>query len=368
MWNIELFKKELEELVNIDSGTENLEGVAAVGKKLTEKLEEIGFRVETFDEGTRIQAVNFDMSRENPCDVMLVGHMDTVFEDGTAAKRPYREDGVNAYGPGVLDMKAGLMTAIHLVRQLAVDRPELKICCAFNGDEETGSYRSEAWFEELAEMSKNCLVLEPGRLGGKFVKARKGCMDLIVEFFGVASHAGVEPEKGANAILEAARWITELSALQNLEEGTSVNAGVISGGKASNVIPDYAKVHFDVRFTQKSEYEKLCAAVRELEANVSVKGVTAKADIFGVVMPMNPSPQTQKMIEHVDDVAAKHGMTIGWVETGGLSDANFIAGMGVPTICGCGPCGDNMHRDDEYLILSTIEERLILLHSLLLEI
>lgn len=362
MWNIEKYRKELEEIINIDSGSANLAGIGQVCRILKGKLAEAGMHVETFDEDTRLQAWNHDAERY---DVLLVGHMDTVFPDGTASERPYTEVDGYAHGPGVADMKGGLILAVHLVRRLLAERPDLAICVAFNSDEEIGSERSRDWLQQLGRRSKHAFVFEPGRNGSCFVKSRKGCMDIHVRFHGKASHAGVAPEKGASAVVEMARWITALTSLQNLEIGTSVNAGLVRGGTAANVIPDYAEVKFDVRVTDPAELQRIKDAAAELAATVSVEGVSVETVFSGECMPMNPSEVTLDMMRKLDAAAEELGLEIGWVATGGTSDANHIAGLGVPTICGCGPCGGNLHSAEEFMRLSSIEERLNLMYRLL---
>lgn len=362
MWDIEKYCRELAEIVNIDSGSENREGIGRVCRILKTKLQEAGMRVETFDDDTRLQACSHDVINY---DVLMVGHMDTVFHDGTAAKRPYTEADGYAHGPGVADMKGGLILAVHLIRRLLTERPDLKICVAFNSDEEIGSARSKEWLQDLARRSKRAFVFEPGRDGRCFVKSRKGCMDIHARFHGKASHAGVAPEKGASAIVEMARWITALTSMQNLEIGTSVNAGLVKGGTAGNVIPDYAEAVFDIRVTDPAELQRIKDAAARLAETVAVEGVSVEVDFSGECMPMNPSDVTLDMMRKLDETAGELGLEIGWAATGGTSDANHIAGLGVPTICGCGPCGGNLHSDEEFMRLSSIEERLELMYRLL---
>ena len=362
MWNIETFRKELSDIVNMDSGTADLEGVGRVGRYLKEQFEEAGLFVTMYDGDTRLEARTH---KGEDFDVMLVGHMDTVFPKGTAAQRPYKEKDGLAHGPGVADMKGGLIEVLHLVRRLKKEKPGLKICVAFDGDEETGSERGKDWLMELAGHTKYAFVFEPGRPVNCFVKNRKGCSDLKVIFHGKASHAGVAPEAGASVTVEMARWITALTSLQDLAAGTSVNAGMVRAGTASNVIPDYGEASFDFRFTDPAAYEKIKAVTRQLAESVSVPGVMVEYRFSSPFMPMNPSAVTEELMHRVDEAAVKMGIENGWVATGGVSDANHIAGLGIPTICGCGPCGSNLHSEEEYMELPSIEVRLNLMYSLL---
>lgn len=362
MWDREKFCQELAGIVNMDSGTAFQEGVSGVCLCLEEKLREAGLMTKTFDQNTRLEARSHD---SEDFDVLMAGHMDTVFPQGTAAARPYSEDGNLAHGPGVADMKAGLIEVLHLVRRLRKEKPDLKLCVAFSGDEETGSENSKDWFMELGRHTRYAFVFEPGRPGNHFVRSRKGCVDLHIAFFGKSAHAGAAPEQGISACVEMARWITALTSLQNLPAGTSVNAGLVKGGTATNVVPDHAEAYFDIRFTDPKEYEKIMAETERLKENPAVPGVKVSVHSSGFTMPMNPSPVTEELIKRLERAAEGKGMEIGWVDTGGVSDANHIAGIGVPTLCGCGPCGANLHSEEEYLELDSIGPRMELMYSLL---
>lgn len=365
MWNVEQFRKELAEIVNLDSSSENLQDIAVIGRMLANRLRDEGYLVETFDEDTRIEARTHS---EKDFDVMFVGHMDTVFPKGTAAERPYREEGNLAYGPGAADMKAGLVLAMHLAKQLRAVRPELRICLAFNSDEEIGSGRSKSWLQKLARHTRYAFVFEPGRQNNGFVRSRKGGADLEVSFQGIAAHAGVAPEKGANALVEMARWITELTALQDFSAGTSITAGVAAGGTASNVVAERAEVVFDIRFKDSHALEKIREKVSYLKQNPDVNGVKAEPVFKNVIMPMNPSNVTEELMQKMNQAASGLGQSICWIDTGGVSDANHIASLGVPTLCGCGPVGNDMHSSGEYLELDTIEKRLELMYRLIVQL
>ena len=364
-WNIEEFRDELAEIVNIDSGSNNKTGVGSIGKYMARKLADSGLSVQTYNDFTGVEA-----RTHTDCeafDVLLVGHMDTVFPDGTAALRPYTEKDGFAYGPGVCDMKGGLIMILHLIRRIISENHDIRLCVALNGDEEIGSIDSKEWIQNLARSCRYALVFEPGRNGTAFVRSRKGCMDVEIDFHGKASHAGVDPEKGANAILEMANWITALSALQSLPNGTSVSAGIVSGGNASNVIPDYAHAVFDIRYTSIDEMNRVQTKLDELANNITVPGVVAYVKIASCSLPMTPSDATYQLIEKLNKIAADLEIEISWADTGGTSDANSIAGIGIPTLCGCGPVGGEMHSDKEFLELSSIEKRLNLIYRLLTE-
>ncbi len=362
MWDLIGFRNELKELVNIDSDSTDRAGVGQIGQILAGKYRNIGLHVEAFDDYTCIQAKSHP---EADFDVLLVGHMDTVFPKGTVRQRPYSEDEKYAYGPGVADMKAGLVMVLHLVRKLRETNPSLRICIANDGDEETDSVLSYEWLKELSGHAQYAYVFEPGRTGNGFIKSRKGYVGIEADFRGIAAHAGNAPEKGASAIKEMARWIMELTALQNLAAGTSVNAGIVNGGTSPNVIADHAKAYFDVRVQEMSELNQIKVKVQELKKNISVLGVTVDIKYSGEMSPMSPSQETRQMIEHITKKAEDLRMEIHWLSVGGVSDANHLAGWGVPVICGCGPCGGNLHNDKEYLELYSLESRLELMYQVL---
>ena len=365
MWNIEQFRKDLEYVVNIDSGSFDRDGVAEGGKFFEEKCKAMGLITKVNDETQTLEARTHE---DGPIDILMLGHMDTVFPKGTVAERPYREEGNLAYGPGVADMKAGLLIMTTLTERLKKEYPDMRICLAFNGEEEIGSLRTRDWMISLGKQSRHAFVFEPGRAGGAMVMKRKGNIDLILKFHGVASHAGIAPEKGFSAVTEMAHWIIELNKMQNLEVGTSVNVGLVKGGTASNVVPDYAECMVDLRFERMEEMEKVQARVAELEKNLFVPNVTVDVEYQGIFGPMNPSDATKALIEKTNAKAAELGQTIEWVATGGVSDANHIGALGVPTLCGCGPVGGNTHNQAEFLELDTIEQRLDLFYALMPEL
>ncbi|MDD6231322.1 MAG: M20 family metallopeptidase [Frisingicoccus sp.] len=365
LWSTEDFRKKLRDIVNIDSGSDNKEGVGRVGKYLIKECERIGLNVESYDGDTRFFASH---NTDEEYDFLFVGHMDTVFSEGTVKERPYTEEGTMAYGPGVADMKAGDIMIVFLAEKLVKNHPEISFCVAFNGDEEVGSDESKKWLDEIAVKAKYVLVFEPGREGNAFVKSRKGSGNILAKFRGISSHAGIAPEKGANAITEMGKWVVELSSLQNLEKGTSISAGYVNGGGPINVIPDYAEVGFDFRFKDPLEAEKIVDKANELAMNVSVSGVSVDYEIPEIWPAMNPNEKTLELIDRINKKAVELEMNIGWVETGGASDANHISSIGSAVICGCGPCGGNLHSDQEFLMLDSIENRLNLLYSTIVDI
>lgn len=361
---------ELEHLVNIDSGSKDIAGTTAVAEYFAEKFEQIGWQVKRYrpnpDVGPCLEITNRSADH---IDILLIGHMDTVFASGTAAKRPFVIKENKAYGPGVVDMKASLLSVYYAVKYLheAGLLQGASLCIAFNSDEEISSVYSRSWLEQLAAKSRYALVMEPARADGSMVNTRRGVGRYTIEFHGVASHSGVAPEKGVSAINELAHWIVALHNLNNHSQGTSVNVGVVQGGTTANTVADYAVAQMDVRMKEMSAVTRLQETLQYLLDHPKTAGI--KVTVSGGVTrpPMNPTAETLALCNTVDAIAARLGIAFRWIATGGGSDANLTAALGIPTIDGLGPIGGLSHTADEYLDIQSVEPRLRLLCELLAE-
>ncbi len=366
-FNLENYLLDLEKIVNIDSGSEYIQGVNQVAQFFKPKLEKLNYQVKTHytnsDTGVSLEVTN----KKAPYDIMLIGHMDTVFPEETTDKRPFKIENGCAYGPGVIDMKSGLLLIYYLLKELkeAQDIQEPSLCAIFNGDEEIGSKNSRALIKEKAKDAKIALVLEPARKNGECVLARKGISGYNLKFKGRAAHAGVEPQKGASTVVELANWILELDKLNDYEAGFSVNVGTIQGGTAPNVIAEETRAKIDVRFINDEQLNRVEDKLTELQDNPFVKGVKAEVFHRGIRPPMQPTEKTLKLWEKVEKIGQQLDIKMDWIATGGGSDANFTSGMGVSTIDGLGPAGGNPHSVDEYLDISAIEPRFKLLMELI---
>lgn len=358
-FSIDGFLKELEEIVNIDSGSSTAGGVAKVADKMEEKYKGLGLNVIRHDFS----------SKAGPClevrtypgediDVLLVGHMDTVFPEGTVEDRPFSIKGDSAYGPGVMDMKSGLLSIFYVVKDLLSKNSKLKICVAMNNDEEIHSLSSKDWLMELAKISKYAFVMEPGRKGGELVNSRKGVASYIVKIKGRAAHAGVAPQDGINAVHEISLWISELMKLNNYEIGTSLSVGVVKGGTATNVVPDYAECHIDTRFIHMSENKKIEDTLEKLKNSPFLEGAQAEILYDGKRPPMALDEKAEKLMKVVEKAGEETGFQVNWVSTGGGSDANFISYMGCPVLDGMGPTGDRAHSSDEVMVISSVEPKI----------
>ena len=364
-FNKELYMRDLEALVNIDSGSHDIEGLNKVADFLCEKYTEAGFTVkrQSLGESGRPYVEVYSHPNEENVDVLFLGHLDTVFEKGTAAERPFTlsEDGKRAFGPGVGDMKAGDLLAFHLFCALHEECPDLRMCVCHNSDEEIGSEDCEHAMQAVAARSRYGFVLEPGRIGGHFVYQRKGAADIVVKCHGVASHAGNAPKDGANAILAMSDIIQKLHALTDFETGLTVNAGVIKGGSASNVVAAECETVFDVRFTSFEQLAEFEAKLDAICAAPTVDRVTAEWKNVSQLPPMKPNENTDAMKDLLRSEAEKLGLHPYFLSVGGASDGSLLSAMGCAVMDGCGPESDKYHSVDEYLLTDSIEERFNLL-------
>ncbi len=294
--------------------------------------------------------------------------MDTVFDPGTAAERPYAVQAGIATGPGVTDMKSGLLAGLYAIaalREALGGVPLGRLVFVANPDEEIGSPVSTPHIRRLAADADACLVLECARANGDIVSSRKGNLSLTIELTGRAAHAGVEPEKGRSAILEAARLTTDLHALNGRWPGVTVNVGVIEGGTRPNVVAERCCLDVDVRAVTRDSLVAAEAAIRDLAEPRAVPDVTIAVAETGRHWPMEKLERSGRLVAHAASIAATLGFDLHDAATGGASDANTTAGMGVPTIDGLGPIGGLDHSPGEYLELASIVPRTVLLAALI---
>jgi len=371
------FLEALERLCSIDCGSYSPAGVNEVADWVTAQFEGLGGEVERRpDPGGRYGDTvigTFPGRRGAGPRLLLIGHMDTVFPDGTAALRPFRIDDGIARGPGVTDMKAGLIAGIHALAALRElgggawsSLPFEQITYVANPDEEIGSPSSTPHIRAIAAGVDACFVLECARANGDFVSSRKGIADLRLAVHGRAAHAGVEPEKGRNAILAGARIVERVQALNGRWPGVTANVGVFKSGTRPNVVPDLAELELDVRGVTRAELDAAVAAIHEIAGEPGVPDVSVEVGQMAGWLPMEKLERSGRLADHVIALAARLGFSTLDVGTGGASDANTTSGMGVPSIDGLGPIGGRDHSPDEYLEVDSIVPRTSLLAALLL--
>ncbi|MEZ6876532.1 M20 family metallopeptidase [Enterobacter sp. KBR-315C3_2022] len=362
--NLDHYIEELKTLVNVDCGTQTTDGVATVAGIIEALWQREGWHAERVDLGDKVGPGVFvsNKPQAEQFDVLLVGHLDTVFAPGTVAERPMSEDATRLYGPGVSDMKSGLLNILWAMRELdAADKDRLAIAVAMNPDEETGSVYSHAWIGELAKRSRRVLVCEAARADGSLVKARKGMAGYHLTFSGVAAHAGNDPEKGRSAITALAHAVAAINALTDWDRGTTLNVGAIRGGSAANVVADSAFAELDVRFWENDEYDRVNQALDALCEKGFLEGVTTTLTRVNHKPAMAASDATQQLMQLVERAGKEEGIAITWQAVGGGSDANHTAALGIPTLDGLGPIGAGFHSPAEWLDKASIEPRIRLL-------
>lgn len=354
----------LESLVNIDSKIDNPQGIGQVAHIIGDKLETFGFEVDYLDGGAlpvHIHATKNSQSK-NAKNVLLIGHMDTVFDKGTAAERPFRIEGEKAYGPGVADMKSGITIALFALKTLyeeGWDRHNVTILLA--GDEEAGHPDTDfkEYLMKTAEQMDVCFNFETGVDSGNLVVARRGVMYPVFTVEGKSAHAGKDPEKGASAIKELAYKITRCYELDDKERGINFNAGVIRGGLVANGIAGHAQVEADFRFDKADDADYIIKKLQEVADEVHVPGTRTilTIDADRTFLPMEQCEGSDTLFSLIQEQAGKIGRTLEPITVGSGSDSCWTTVKGVPTICAMGGRGGMNHSEKEYLFIDSLTDR-----------
>lgn len=349
----------LETLVNIDSGSHDKKGVDEVGKLLRAEYENIGFQCRVSEQEKYGNHLILQHETADEPSILLIAHMDTVFEKGTASERPFHIEGDRAYGPGVADMKGSQVTLLYAMKYLRNNHPESlrNVIILLNSDEEIGSPSSRAIIEELSETVDYALVMEPARKDGSIVTSRRGGGTYKLKIKGRAAHSGVAPQDGHSAIEEMGHKIVKLSELTNHDEGISINVGKVKGGGATNVVADAATLYVDVRVQNDAQSKEIKERFEEICAVPDVEGTKIK--LTGGIRrpPMELDTENKELLKVVQDVGESIDIDVSHTHTGGGSDASFPSHLGVATVDGLGPVGGEMHSAKEYLELDSIVER-----------
>jgi glutamate carboxypeptidase len=292
--------------------------------------------------------------------LLILCHHDTVWAQGTLQRLPFKVDGDHVSGPGAYDMKAGIVETLFALKQANPRRPVVVLSTS---DEEVGSRSSRALIEERAREALAVLVLEPAASGGALKTARKGVADFVLRVEGRAAHAGVEPEKGISAITELAAQVLRLRELANAAAGTTINVGLVRGGTRRNVVAAEAEAQIDVRFATAAEAERVERAMHGLGPTLPGARVTVAGGIDRP--PMERSEGTARLVAIAQGIANDLGANLTEASTGGGSDGNFTAALGIPTLDGLGPSGGGAHADSEHLLVSSWLIRTQLLSQLI---
>jgi len=365
------YLRDLETLVNIDCGTHTKSGVDAVGRIVRERAREFGAEVIDFPQDKFGDCLYVRWCGKGTARILLIGHMDTVYSEGTVSQFSFRRLAGRILGPGANDMKSGLLAglyAIHAVVHSGFDQfAEIGMFC--NTEEEIGSPISKPLYTQFAKGADAALILEAARESGAIVSARKGVGHYQVIVQGKAAHAGVEPERGANAILALARYTEALQALNGFRLGLTLNVGVVKGGSRPNVVAERAEAQIDVRIASTADAAPLEQAMREILARQAVPGTTADLS-GGITNPtMEKTAAMARLVALAKNAAHELGFEIEDVTTGGGSDGNYTAALGTPTLDGLGPVGGKGHNAaEEWVDPKSIVPRMTLLAKLIVAI
>jgi glutamate carboxypeptidase len=348
----------LARLVDIDSWSRDKAGTDAVADALAEVLaaDDIAthrVKGERFGDVLKAELPG----RTGGAPVLLMGHRDTVFPTGTVANRPFGRDGDTAFGPGVADMKGGLVVATFVLRALkAAGGLDFPVVGLFTGDEEIGSPEGRAAIEATARGARAAFNCEPGRASGNVVTARKGGITLDIRVTGRAAHSGVAHADGASAIGALAAKIVRLHALTDYEAGITTNVGVIRGGQSHNTVADLAEAELDIRFVAVDQLDGILAGIDAILAAEDVSGTVATATRGPLFMPLEER-HSADLFARYRAAAERVGFAVGCEFTGGCADSGFTAALGVPSLCGLGPVGGKAHTAEEFCRLETLVPR-----------
>jgi len=353
----------LREMVDIDSGSYNKPGIDAVGAVVQRFMASNNIPVEIAQQRKHGDTVRAAVPWDGPAgnaggNIVLMGHRDTVFPDGEVSRRPFTiRDGV-AYGPGVADMKAGLVMNCFVLAAFAkFGGSPAPLVGLFTGDEEIGSPEGRAVIEAEARRARVVFNSEPGRVSGNVVTGRKGGVFMVFRVTGKAAHSGGAFTEGISAIEELARKVQALHALTDLERGITVNIGLISGGQSVNTVAPWAEGQIDLRYIDPADREDIMAQISAIIERSYVPGTRTELEVRGEFLPMVQSPTAKRLFELYVQSAAETGFATQGEFAGGCADSGFTAGVGTPTICAVGPVGGRAHTPDEFLRIDSLVPR-----------
>ena len=350
----------LAELVNTDSGSYDKSGVDAVGNRFIRFFEEEGLltTIEPHAHLGNAIHIRLDDRPSNERPIVLMGHRDTVFSKGEAARRPFRIEDGRAFGPGVADMKGGLvLNAFVLAAFKRFGGAPAPLAGLMTGDEEIASPSSRPVIERVGRAARCVFNSEPGRPSGNVVTSRKGGLFLAFEVTGKAAHSGGNFEQGISAIGELAHKIVALHRLTDLKRGVTVNVGLVRGGQSVNTTAPSAEGQIDVRYVKPEQRGQALAAVEGIIDAATVPGTRATLTIKGEFLPVTATPQAQELFRGYQAAAADAGLRVAGEFSGGCADSGFTADVGCPTLCGVGPVGGSAHTAEEYLEIDTLVRR-----------
>lgn len=352
----------LKKLVLLESPSLDKEAVDKCSSFVVSQFKKVRAKVTTYPQKITgdFHLVEFPLkeSKDAKGRLTILTHIDTVWPKGKVKDMPFYVSGNKVYGPGVLDMKAGLVMAIFSLKALNELNiiPVKKISLFINSAEEIGSDAANDMIEKLAKRSSAVLCLEPALPGGALKVERKGRMEVLLKTSGKAAHAGT-PEEGVSAVEDLLYQLRQLQRIRT--KTTSMSIGVIKGGERVNIIPAEASANLDIRFWKSAHKDRVIRFLKELQP--SIKGATTKYSIESYLPPMEMTKASERLLNQVTEIASSMGITIGSGKAGGGSDASIASNIGVPTLDGLGPDGDGIHAESEHLLIPSLIERTALL-------
>jgi glutamate carboxypeptidase len=350
----------LEEVVNLDSGSYDKPGVDAAGECFSRFFEREGIRVAVHPREIYGDAITAEVAGSGGGNkpIVLLGHRDTVFPKGEAGRRPFRIENGRAYGPGVADMKAGLvMNAFVLAAYHRFGGAPAPLIQLITSDEEIGSPACRPIIEDTARGARAVFNAEPGRPSGNVVTGRKGGVFMECEIFGKAAHSGGNFAEGVSAINEAAFKILQLKDVTDIEHGITLNVGLVSGGQSVNTVAPHAKIGIDLRYVEPPQRAASLVRIEEIVANPNVPGTSARLEIKGEFLPLVQDAGSRELFEAYQAAMGEVGRPVEGEFAGGCADSGFTSAVGCPTVCSVGPVGGRAHSPEEYLEIDSMVPR-----------
>ena len=355
----------LRQLVEMESPSHSKELVDRLGVFVAERLRENGLDPQVVAREKVGDIIWTEWGSQQEGRILILCHIDTVWEPGSLERNPFRVEDGRVYGPGIFDMKSAVAATLKIQEYLSRGwiEPRRKVRFLYTTDEEVDSSHSRELIEDFARQSDLVLVLEPPLPGGALKTLRKGVGSYRLKIHGKRAHAGLEPHKGTHALEEMARQILDIHALASPDAGTTVTVNVVRGGTARNVIPEYAEGLIDVRFRTLEEGQRIDLAMQDRATHLP--GI--RLEIEGGIerQPLIKSERSRELFRQAREIAAELGMDLGEGESGGASDGNLTAELGVATLDGLGITGDGAHAWHEHILLEAVAPRIALLARLL---
>ena len=358
-FHIDAYLQELSALVGIESNTADIAGVTRLAQYLKERFDVLHWYTELIDLGpTAGPILKCTNTLAAEYDITFLGHMDTVHPKGTISSMPFRYDDCLAYGPGAADMKQGDLLMYYIARQLSIDSlSNMSVCMLFVPDEERSSYASAPYLQAHAKKTKTVFIMEPGGPDGGRCISRSGQYSAKIVFHGISAHAGyIFTMPNASALLEAANWTCRLMALRDPQREITVNVGQMSGGRANNIVPNYAELTFETRFKTPEDYDHIRSAISQMLASPFVNGVQAHLEDEKYIKPWVSNAGTLALSGKLAGLAKQLDLPFQPCHRGGLSNANTSADCDCAIIDAMGAVGEGLHSSQERLHISTAED------------